>query len=191
MTIETSLIRLTEAVLQGQILSAEDTVLLPTGDEAQIYGFIAIHDSFLSLAINMPPLGECHVLSNRVICFFDKQLYRFPIFSSVGKVSEQRYPLYLLYMERFLELPAPLNSYYTNYLYRKANPRYLSKIDGVQVENDIAYYLPNENDLYFESRSKLQAIGTGFLVVTRRLAKISDNIKYEVFDAFSVMTERI
>lgn len=191
MKIETSLIKLDEAVKEGQRLSAGSKVLLSTGDEAEIYGFIAIDDNILGVHIDMPPLGGCQVFSNRVIFYFDKQLYRFPIFQSVCIPSEERYGLYLLYISKFLHLP---NGYATKYYLEsmcnnRPHPK-VSTIEGIQVQENIACYYPNKDDLYFESRSKLRAIGTGFLIITRRISKLSGDIKYEVFDSHSVMTER-
>ena len=53
--IETSLIKLDEAVDEGLKLSAGSKVLLPTGDEAEIYGFIT-SDDILSINVDTPPL---------------------------------------------------------------------------------------------------------------------------------------
>lgn len=191
MIIETSLIRLDEAVNEGQKLSAGTKVVLPTGDDAEIYGFIAIQDNMLSMNIDMPPLGECSVFSNRVIFYLDKQLHRFPIFQSVCKPTEEKYALYLLYVSKFLNLSTEWDrKYYMESMCKERPHPKVSRIDGIQIEDNIAYYLPNEHDLYFESRSKLRAIGTGFVIVTRRISKLSGDIKYEVFDSHSVKTER-
>lgn len=191
MIIETSLISLDEAVNEGQKLSAGTKVVLPTGDDAEIYGFIAIQDNMLSTNIDMPPLGECRVFSNRVIFYLDKQLHRFPIFQSVCKPTEEKYALYLLYVSKFLNLSSEWDrKYYMESMCKDRPHPKVSRIDGIQIEDNIAYYIPNEYDLYFESRSKLRAIGTGFVIVTRRISKLSGDIKYEVFDSHSVKTER-
>lgn len=183
--IETSLIRLDKAVLNGQTLSAGVNVILPEGKNAEIYGFIAIEDDLLSLEIDMPPLGECQVLSNRAIFTLDKHLYRFPIFKSVSKASEQKYKLYLLYVPKFFN-----SAIYKESMRReKPNPKVV-RIDGIRIEDEVAYYYCQNQDLYFESRSKLRGIGSEFAVVTRRISKHNDEIKYEIFDSHSVMMEK-
>ncbi len=101
--IESSLIRLDEAINNGQKLSAGSKVRLPIGEEAEIYGFISTVYSMFSTEIDMPPLGECQVYSNRVIFYLDKQLHTFPIFNSVCKASEEKYEVYLLYNQKFLD----------------------------------------------------------------------------------------
>lgn len=189
--IETSLIRLDDAVQNGQTLSAGYKVILPIGEEAEIYGFIAIQNNILSSDIDMPPLGECLVFSNRVIFYLDKQLHRFPIFNDVRRPTQERYELYLLYVPKFFNLTSELErKYYVQSMTREIpNPK-ACQLKGVQIEDNIAYYYPNECDLYFESRSKLRAIGSSFAVVTRRISKPSENVKYEIFDSHSVMIER-
>lgn len=189
--IDTSLIELEEAVQSGQILSAGMKVKLPIGEEAEIYGFIVIEDDLLSLAIDMPPLGECQVFSNRAIFYMDKQLYRFPIFKSVCKAREQKYGLHLLYVPKFINLPSKWDkdSYFESMSKEMPNPR-VGKLEGIQIEENVAYYYSTGTDLYFESKSKLRAIGSGFVVITRRFSKPSENIKYEIFDSQSVMMER-
>lgn len=189
--IETSLIRLDEALQCGLKLYEGKKVVLPSGDDADIYGFIAIEDDMLSPFIDMPPLGECQVFSNRVMFLMDKKLHRFPIFSKVCKVSENRYDLYMLYLVKFNNLLSEwdLKAYIYYFRDRKIITN-LMKLNGVQIEENIAYYIPYKNDLYFESRSKLRAIGSGVAVVTRRISKKADDIKYEIFDAHSLRMER-
>lgn len=189
--IETSLIKLNEAVSAGQTLSAETKVILSTGDEAEIYGFIAIDDNILSIHIDTPPLGECQVFSNRVIFYMEKQLHRFPIFKSVCQASEERYGVYLLYVPKLFHLSSEWHRKYYNESMRKENPHpQVCKIDGIRIEEKVAYYFPEELDLYFESNSKLRGIGTGFVVVIRRISPLTGDIKYEIFDFNSVMVER-
>lgn len=189
--IETSLITLEEALQEGQTLSAGSKVVLPIGDEAEIYGFIATASNILSMNIDMPPLGECQVFSNRVIFYLDKNLHRFPIFCNVRITSAERYGLYLLHVPKFLNLSSEWDRKFYIESMCKENPHpRVSRIEGVRIEDNVAYYYPNENDLYFESRSKLRAIGSGFVVVTRRISKPSENIKYEIFDSHSVKIER-
>lgn len=189
--IETSLIRLDEAIQSGLKLYEGKKVVLPSGEEADIYGFIAIEDSMLIPCIDMPPLGECQVFSNRVMFFMNKELCRFPIFSKVCKVSEERYDLYMLYVLRFITLLSGWDKKaYLYYMRDRHIIQNLSKLNGVQIEDNNAYYLSNENDLYFESRSNLRAIGSGVAVVTRRISKKTDDIKYEIFDAHSLRMEK-
>lgn len=191
MMIETSLIRLDEALQSGLKLYEGKKVVLPSGEEADIYGFIAIEDNMLSPFIDMPPLGECQVFSNRVMFLMDKELHRFPIFSKVCKVSESRYDLYMLYLVRFNNLLSgwDLKAYMYYFRDRKIITN-LMKLNGVQIEENTASYLPSKNDFYFESRSKLRAISSGVAVVTRRISKKADDIKYEIFDAHSLRMER-
>ena len=191
MKIETSLISLSDAVNEGVKLSSNSKVLLPTGVEANIYGFIAMYDDMLSSIIDMPPLGECKVLSNRAIFYLDKQLYRFPIFHSVSKVTEQKYNVYLLYISKFINLSSnwDRNSYLETLSKERPNPK-VSRLHGVKIEENTAYFYPSENDLYVESKSKFRAIGSDFAVITRRVSKLTDNIKYEIFDSLSVKIEQ-
>ena len=189
--VETSLISLDDAIQDGIKLSAGSKIILPSGDKAEIYGFIAINENPLSVNIDMPPLGECKVFSNRVIFFMDKQLHRFPIFQNVSQASEERYGIYLLYVPKFLQVSNEWErKYYMESMCRdKPHPK-VSKIEGIQVEENVAYYNPKEHDLYFDSRSKLRGIGSGFVIIVRRISKLSDEIKYEVFDSHSVRMER-
>lgn len=190
--IETSLINLYEAVKAGQKLLAGTKVVLPTGGEAEIYGFIATGDSIFSEIIDMPPLGECKVFSNRVIFNWEKKVYRFPIFHSVCLPSKEKYELYLLYVIKLLYSPSDRDR--KNYLESMCEQRpnqNVGSIENVHIEENIAYYYTNGNDLYFKSRSKLRGIGTNFVIITRRISKLSGDIKYEVFDSYSVKTERL
>lgn len=190
MKIETSLIRLDEAVIQdGQTLSAETKVVLPTGYEAEIYGFIAIEDDLLSFEIDMPPLGECQVLSNRVIFCLDNTRRSYPIFRSVCKAHEQKYGLYLLYVPKLYYLLNDGKYYRDSMKDENPHPK-VCRIKGIKIEGKVAYYYSDEQDLYFESKSKLRAIGTGFCVITRRVSKPRDDFKYEIFDSHSVMMEK-
>lgn len=191
MMIETSLIKLNEAVSTGQILSAGTKVILSTGDEAEIYGFIAIDEDMLSTHIDTPPLGECQVFSNRVIFYLEKQLHRFPIFKSVCKVSEECYGVYLLYVPKLLHLSTESShrKYYKESMSKEKPHPQVWKIDGIRIVDKVAYYFPEESDLYFESNSKLRGIGTGFVVVIRRISPLTGNLNYEIFDSHSVMIE--
>lgn len=69
------------------------------------------------------------------------------------------------------------------------DPR-VSRVEDIQIENNVAYYYANKYDLFFESDSRFRAIGLGFVVITRRYSKLSGNIKYEIFDSHSVKIKR-
>lgn len=190
MMIETSLIRLDKAVEDGRTLSAGMNVILPIGYEAEVYGFIAIEDNFLSYAIDMPALGECHILSNRAIFLLNNHPRPFPIFKSVCKATKPRYGIYLLYVPKFRNLSSEWDKKFYQESMSKENPNpKVERIDGIKIEEKVAYYYSNEQDLYFESKSKLRGIGSGFVVVTRRVSKQNDDVKYEIFDSHSVMME--
>lgn len=191
MMIDTSLISLNEAIANGLTLSKGLKVSLPIGGDATIYGFIAMEDDIFSLAIDMPPLGEAKILSNRVLFGFNDQLHRFPIFSSVCKANEERYKLYLLYVSRFLNLPSQwkIKTYIQSMKHEEANPN-VYKIDNVRIEDKTAYYYTKDDDLYFQSTSKLCGIGNGFAVITRRISNLSDDIKYEIFNPEEVKIEK-
>ena len=193
--IETSLISLKDALAEGQTLKKGMQVVLPFQMEATIYGFISIEEDeedLFDLAIDMPPLGEAKVLSNRVITSINDKMYRFPIFSEVSKATEMKYPLRFLYVPRFLNLPSQWEvKYYMSSLSDETpNPK-VSRIDGVEIEDNIAYYYPKDNALYFQSSSRLSGIGNGMVVITRRLSKCSDDIKYEIFTPNEVLIEKL
>jgi len=190
--IETSLITLNEAIAEGQTLSTGLKVVLPIGSEAEIYGFIAIdNNNLFGQAIDMPPMGECQVLSNRVFFYLNEQIYRFPIFRSVGKATEEKYKLYFLYIPKFLNLSQYDRDVYFQSMKNEHANQKVKRIDGIRIdENGFAYYYAQDDDLFFNSASKLCGIGSGFAVITRRMAQLSENIKYELFDSNGVMTER-
>lgn len=189
---EKALISLDEAVQKGQTLLAGLKVVLPLiKEEAEIYGFVATALHVLSSGIDMPPLGECKVFSNRVIFYLANELYRFPIFTSVHKASEERYGLQYLYVPRILNSPLGWNEkYYRDAMYKDVPDPRVSRVEDIQIENNVAYYYANKYDLFFESDSRFRAIGLGFVVITRRYSKLSGNIKYEIFDSHSVKIKR-
>ena len=81
------------------------------------------------------------------------------------------------------------NSYLETLSKERPNPK-VSRLHGVKIEENTAYFYPSENDLYFESKSKFRALGSDFAVITRRVSKLTDNIKYEIFDSLSVKIEQ-
>ena len=193
MMIETSLINIIDAINNGRTLSKGQPVTLPVEGDATIYGFLAIENFiFSSMAIDMPPLGEATVLSNRVIFAFDKKLHRFPIFNSVCKVTEEKYGLQFLYVPRLLNLSKQwiVNAYEQSMVQEKPNPT-VARIDGVKIEDNVAYYYPHNDDMYFKSSSKLRGLGDGLAVIIRRISKISGDIKYEIYNPEEIQVENL
>ena len=62
------------------------------------------------------------------------------------------------------------------------------KIEGAFGERQ-AFYYPRENDLYFQSSSKLRGMASSFAVITRRVSKVSDQVIYEVYNPEEVKIE--
>ena len=191
MMIETSLLSLDKAVDEGKKISADMKVILPNSESAEIYGFVAIEDNIFGERIDMPPLGECNVFSNRIIFNVGEHQSRRPIFLSVYKATEERYDLYMLYIFKFLDLyrGCDFKAYKSYMRDRKIIPS-LSKLKEIKIEEEEAFYYPSEHDLYFESSSKLRASASGFAVITRRHSKLSDTVRYEIYDSRSVKIER-
>lgn len=192
MMIETSLINIIDAINNGRTLSKGQQVTLPVEGDATIYGFLAIENFIFSMAIDMPPLGEATVLSNRVIFAFDKKLHRFPIFNSVCKATEEKYRLRFLYVPRLLNLSNQGNvqAYKQSMVQEKPNPKVV-RIDGVKIEDDVTYYYPQNNDMYFKSSSKLRGLSDGLAVIIRRISKISGDIKYEIYNPEEIQVENL
>lgn len=189
--IETSLVNLREAIDYNITLHKGMKVILPIGDTAIIYGFITIDCGVLGGYIDMPPLGEATVLSNRVVFKTNNELHRFPIFNSVTSSSKDKYELRYLYVPKLLHLQ--YQSHVTAYIQSMTcdEPHYnVGKIENVILEEGVAYYRPMINDLYFQSASKLRGIGIDFAVITRRVSKLNDDIKYEIFSSTEVMIEK-
>ena len=189
MMIETSLINIMDAIYNGRTISKGQQVSIPIEGDATIYGFLAIEDVMLSLAIDMPPLGEATVLSNRV---FDKKLHRFPIFNSVCKATEEKYGLYLLYVPRLLNLNNSwdVRAYNQAMTEEKPNQK-VARIDRVKVEDNVAYYYPQNNDIFFKSSSKLRGLSNGLAVIIRRISKVSGDIKYEIYNSEEIQIENL
>lgn len=190
MMIETSLINILDAINNGRAISKGQRVTLPIEGESTIYGFIAIENDILGLSIDMPPLGEATVLSNRVIFTFDKKLLRFPIFNSVCRVSDEKYGLHLLYVPKFLNLSNTwtVNAYVQTMVKETVNSS-VSKIEGVKIEDNIAYYYPQDGDLYFTSSSKLKGMSNGLAVIVRRISNITGDLKYEIYNPEEIQIE--
>lgn len=190
MMIETSLINLMDAIKNGRTISKGQRVTLPIKGESTIYGFIAVENDILGLSIDMPPLGEATVLSNRVIFTFDKQLHRFPIFNSVCRASDEKYGLHLLYVPKFLNLSnAWTVKAYVQTMVKETVNSSVSKIEGVKIEDNIAYYYPQDGDLYFTSLSKLKGMSNGLAVIVRRISNITGDLKYEIYNPEEIQIE--
>ncbi|HJE38599.1 MAG: hypothetical protein C7K11_06365 [Candidatus Amulumruptor caecigallinarius] len=196
MMIETSTMNLFEAVANGKELTKGMEVKLPLFDyKAYIYGFVATQGRALDVDIDMPALGQAKVLSNRVVY----ESRAFPILTSVQKACEEKYNLYQLHVPHFL------SSYYQDSKYGSWRNAYWQAFTGESVESKVtsygnvkiegafgerqAFYYPRENDLYFQSSSKLRGMASSFAVITRRVSKVSDQVIYEVYNPEEVKIE--
>lgn len=197
--IEKTLVSLKDMLASGRKLFNGMKVVLPIGYVAEIYGFITIEDYVFgcididnsgNISIDMPPLGEAKVLSNRVIFTINEKIRQVPIFNNVSKATEKRYNLQFLYVPKFLNLSGNKVKAYKQSMKKDIPDINVNKIESVQIENNIAYYYPSESDLFFESDSKIRGIGNGFVVITRRLSKVTDDIKYEVFNTNEIQIEK-
>ncbi len=199
MMIETSTMNLFEAVANGKELTKGMEVKLPTVEyTAHIYGFVAVPEQELDVdklpLRDMPALGQANVLSNRVVSIICNQFCRFPIFTSVQKACEDRYNLYLLYVPHFLssEYQGRRNAYKQTYTGESVESKVASftevKLEGTLQERQ-AFYYPRENDLYFQSSSKLRGMASSFVVITRRISKVTDQVIYEVYNPEEVKIE--
>lgn len=66
----------------------------------------------------------------------------------------------------------------------------MARIDGVKIEDNVAYYYPQSNDMYFKSSSKLRGLSDGLAVIVRRISKISGDIKYEIYNPDEIQLEK-
>lgn len=193
MKIETSLITVEEALSQGCTLRKGMNVTLPIRESAEIYGFIATDNDPYSNIIDMPPLGEAVVLSNRVLYASSKGTSIFQLFSEVGRATEEKYDIHALIIPEFVYLQSEWNrsAYIRTLKDEKADPR-ISRIDPrrIKMGGTKAYYHPRDIDLYFQSASKFRGIATGLAVITRRITRNTEDIKYEVFCANEVLIEK-
>lgn len=192
MEIETSLINVNEALAQGQTLSKGMQVSLPMGLEATIYGFIPVEETLFNPAINMPPLGEVKIVSNRAVTYYNGHLYRYPVFRRVRKGDDEWHPLLHLYVPRFFNQGSDsVIKAYTRCFKEGVVESRIESLRGVGIEEGCAYYYPQENDLYFESSSNLSGIANGLAVITRRLSKETDELRYEIFNSDEVLVEKV
>lgn len=174
---------------QGKKIKNFIPIRLPIVGSALIYGFVAINESSFSNIVNCPPLGSAHVIANRIIFSLDGNLYRFPIFSSISKPTDDKYPVYLLHVPRLIE---SCESYVNAYLYCMKNNKlhkWINKVDGVRVFDGIAYYYPREDEYLFETTSQLRGFGNSFVVITRRISSENGNVFYEVWNPNEIELE--
>lgn len=168
--------------LQGQKISQYTPVKLLNG-EARIYGFIAYHANIFSENVSCPPLGKAYVVGNRIVFSMENKLYRFPIFSSIEKNTQERYPVYLLYVPRLMDLPN--QSHVTAYVSSMKNEKPNSnvwKVDSIKLIEGKPYYFPKENEFYFDSTSQFKGIGDAFEVIVTRKSPVDGSLIYEVYD---------
>lgn len=169
--------------LQGSKISKFTSVKLPAG-EAQIYGFIAYHDNIFSDNVSCPPLGKAYVVGNRIVFNMENKLYRFPIFSSIEKNTQESYPVYLLYVPRLMDLPyqSHVAAYVSSMKNEKPIPYYIWKVDSIRSIEGKPYYFPKEDEFYFDSTSQFKGIGNAFEVIIRRTSPVDGSLVYEVYD---------
>lgn len=192
MMIETSTINLFEAVANGKELTKGMEVKLPLFDyKAYIYGFVPTQGRALDVEIDTPVLGQAKVLSNRIVY----ESRAFPIFTSVQKALEEKYNLYQLYVPHFLsdsKYASWRKAYWQAFTGDSVDSKVASygnvEIDGTLGERQ-AFYHPRENDLYFQSPSKLRGIASSFVVITRRISKVTDQVIYETYNPEEVKIE--
>lgn len=192
MMIETSTMNLFEAIAKGKELIKGMEVKLPLFEyKAHIYGFVATQGQVLGVDIDMPALGQANVLSNRIVY----ESRAFPIFTSVKKACEEKSNLYQLYVPHFLSSfykDSWRNAYWRTFTGESVDSKVTSygnvKIEGT-LEERKAFYYPRENDLFFQSSSKLRSIASSFAVITRRVSKVTDQVIYEVYNPEEVKIE--
>lgn len=183
---------LIDTVKSGHIISKYDVVKLPTGEKAYIYGFIPYNSSPFSFALSCPPLGKAIIIGNRCISNINGNFCRFPIFASVRQITKKKYPLYLLYVPRLIELS---NQEYVKYYmdcYRTSRFNFkINKIEGVEIEDNNAFYKPEDLDMEFNSfvyssYNRISGIGNGFVVITYKHLEREGVMIYEVYDALDL-----
>ncbi|MBD5422725.1 MAG: hypothetical protein HDR49_06835 [Bacteroides sp.] len=197
--VEKSLVSIKDVLTPGRLLSKGLIVVLPTGYEAEIYGFIAIEDNVAEIididksgntSIDMPPLGEAIVLSNRVIFSMNEKVLKYPIFNIACKATENRYNLKYLYIPKFLRLSGNKSMAYRQSMKKDVPDSNVGKIENVEIDDNRAYYYTSDSDILFKSDSMLRGISNDFAVITRRLSSKTDDIKYEIFSSNEILIEK-
>lgn len=176
-----------EALKQGKTINSGSRIKLPVEGLAEIYGFVPYHDdTFSSIGLEKtptcPPLGPANIIGNRIIFSIEGNIYRAPLFKALS-IAEEKYPIYLLYVPRLLNLSAEsrIKAYLSSFKNEKPSP-YINQVDGIRIVDKEPFYFPNEDEYLFTSSSKLKGIGNSFAVITRRLSKDNGLLLYEVYD---------
>ncbi|MBD5183962.1 MAG: hypothetical protein HDS97_03615 [Bacteroidales bacterium] len=179
-----------ETLKQGKTLEANTCIKLPIEDKASIYGFVPYHrdeiDSCFGYeeTVTCPPIGRANVIGDRIIFPLDGKFFRAPIFNSVS-TPEEKYPVFLLYVPRFLNLPNKdkILGYKTAFSSEKPRLKGYHKYpDNIRVIDSIPFYMPLNGEFIFSSASKLRGIGNAFVIITRRLCKETGIVIYEVYN---------
>lgn len=184
--------KMLEAVSNGDKIDKSTTVLLPIAQKATIYGFVPYNeesyiDIFLSATekdLDCPQLGRADVVGNRIISNITGNLRRFPIFSSVEKPKEEKYPVELLYLPKLNLLPKGWNTQFKAYREIMKTGKLqgnlaIKAIDGMQIIEDKAFYIPKDDEFIFTSPSKFYGIANAFTVITRRISIETGTMVYE------------
>ena len=185
-----------EALKQSKSINSRSRIKLPVDGIAEIYGFVPYHeDTFSSLGLETtptcPPLGGANVIGNRIIFALDGKIYRVPLFETLS-IAEEKYPIYLLYVPRLLNLSAEsrIKTYLSSFKNEKASP-FIHQVDGIRIVDNHPFYFPNEDEYLFTSSSKLKGIGNAFAVITRRRSKENGMLLYEVYDPRDIEVIRL
>lgn len=182
-----------DKITGGGIINRGTKVKLPIVGEAYIYGFVPIdEDDFFEFSIlndlDGPALGPACVIGNRVVFSIDGKFSRFPLFSTIRSITEEKYPIYLLYVPKLLK--SPYSSHLTAYKYSMQNEKphqNIGKVNGIKlIMEGTPYYYPQQNEFLFSCNSLLRAIANTFAVVTRRKSGDNELVVYEVFNPSEV-----
>lgn len=180
-----------ETLNQGKTIEADIRVKLPVEGKAVIYGFVPYHcddnmDSFFSFegTVTCPPIGPANIIGDRIIFPLDGKFYRAPVFKSISS-PEEKYPVYLLYVPRYLNLSSKykISGYKTAFGNEK--PRLVGHDkypDDIRVIEKTPFYCPLNGEFIFSSASKLRGIGNSFVIITRRLSVETGTVVYEVYN---------
>jgi len=182
-----------ETLKQGQTVEVGTRIKLPIEGKAVIYGFVPFHcddiddiDSYFGYdeTIICPPIGPANVIGDRIIFPIDGKFFRAPIFESLSS-KEEEYPVYLLYVPRFLSLSSKCKISGYKKAFKSERPKligYDKYPDDIRVIDNMPFYSPLNGEYIFSSASKLRGIGNSFVVITRRLSKETGTVVYEVYN---------
>lgn len=109
----------------------------------------------------------------------------------MSTATKDVYPVYLLYIPRLLENPKNPSyvDYYLSALKNQKNYNWnVSRIEDIATDDDgVAYYSRRNDELLFESASKLSGLANSFLVITYRESPKTGEMLYEVYNAEDVL----